>query len=167
MWCCNGHMPEDVNTSDRYFTSCSLSVHFFRSRFRVKLSPQWQWEVFSPAWILTFKLICPVNAVPHTQHTNPFLPECIIRCHITGSPSSVAEDSCDAALSGNVCVWNFTSVSLQRSLKEFPSLHLQSSFKIMWQLCDHWAWQQTAWIILLFPLQPLCILFSSKDNYFI
>jgi hypothetical protein len=70
-----GHMPAAMNNSDYHFTSCSLSVIIFRWHFKVKLSPQWQWKGFSLVWSVTclFKLICWVNAFPHTHtHTEPF-----------------------------------------------------------------------------------------------
>jgi len=41
-----GHILEVMNTSNYYFTSCSLWVCLFRSRFRAKLSAQWQWKSF-------------------------------------------------------------------------------------------------------------------------
>ena len=70
--CVNGSHPRrlDLNTSNYYFTSCSLSAGLFRSRFRKKLPPQWQWKCFSPhcSLMCPFKLTCSVNAFAQTEH---------------------------------------------------------------------------------------------------
>jgi len=69
-----GHITGDLNTSNYCFTACSPSVCLFRSYFRAKLSPQWQWKSFSPVCSLTclFKLICPVNTFPQANTQSPF-----------------------------------------------------------------------------------------------
>ena len=79
-WCdaVRSHIPQDLNTSNYYFTSYSLSVCFFRSDFRLKLLPQWQWKSFSPLCCLTclFKLIFPVNAFQHNNTQSHFTTMC-------------------------------------------------------------------------------------------
>ena len=77
-----GHITGDLNTSNHYFTSCSLSVCLFRSHFTVKLSPQWQWKGFCVQSNVSLQTDLPSECLPTDQHTKPFSPHCIIRCHM-------------------------------------------------------------------------------------
>jgi hypothetical protein len=77
-----GHITENMNTTSYYFTSCSLSVFLFRSRFRAKLSPQWQLKCFCVQSNVSLQTNLPTECLPTDQHTKPFSPHCITRCHI-------------------------------------------------------------------------------------
>jgi hypothetical protein len=119
-----GHITGDLNTTNYYFTSWSLSKCLFRSHFRAKLSPQWQWKSFCVQSYVSLQTDLPTECLPTDQHTKPFSPHCIITCHIK-YPLSVRILTCCT------CVLFVTSVNTKMKVKSAVS---DKTFVTHWTL---------------------------------
>ena len=107
-----GKYPKEYIQYSNHGESLKSRIFYFMQSFSMCFQITFQGETFTTMTMGMFlpsvqshmSLQTDLSECLSTHQTHKhFSPECIRRCHITCSPSSGVNDSCDAVLSVNVC----------------------------------------------------------------